>query len=37
MPRVWNEYHSLNDSGLDLNKNFWAEARKDTMLMENCS
>ena len=29
------EYHSLNDSGLDINKNFWTEAGKDTTLMEN--
>ena len=21
MPRMWSEYHSLNDSGLDINKN----------------
>ena len=29
MPRVWSEYHSLNDSGLDINKKFWTEAGKN--------
>ena len=37
MLRVWSEYHSLNDSGLDIDKNFRTEAGKNTMLMENRS